>query len=121
MATLGKVLAVFNVLAAIGFLVVAGMDYNRRQSWAYSHFRHQLTRDLQTLDDEKVGRLVARFEGLAGQAVKPGTDQGARRRAIADFLYDFEYSPTWHQRVQNVVGLEQYVAAAERQTARLRD
>src|SRR5437773_10750764 len=42
MATLGKVLAVFNVLAAIAFLVVAGMDYNRRQSWAYSHFRHQL-------------------------------------------------------------------------------
>ena len=42
MSTLGKVLAVLNVLAAIGFLVVAGMDYNKRQSWAYSHFRHQL-------------------------------------------------------------------------------
>src|SRR5436305_5740410 len=42
MATFGKVLAVFNVLAAIGFIVVAGMDYNKRQSWAYSHFTHQL-------------------------------------------------------------------------------
>ena len=35
MATLGKVLAVFNVLAAIGFLFVAGKDYYTRQSWAY--------------------------------------------------------------------------------------
>ena len=32
MSTLGKVLAIFNVLAAIGFLVVADMDYNERQS-----------------------------------------------------------------------------------------
>src|SRR5688572_33343185 len=42
MSTLGKVLAILNVLAAIGFLVLAGMDYSRRQNWAYAHFRGQI-------------------------------------------------------------------------------
>jgi hypothetical protein len=42
MATFGKVLAAINVLAAIGFLVFAGMDYSRRQNWAYNYFRGQL-------------------------------------------------------------------------------
>src|SRR5438105_2771952 len=42
MAMFGKILAVLNVLAAIGFLVVAGVDYDKRQNWAYSHYTHQL-------------------------------------------------------------------------------
>ena len=209
MSTFGKVLAVFNVLAAIGFLVVAGMDYSRRQNWAYSHYEHQLTvyglpldkaddswrlpgrtisdafgkaanqklfngsgpatqadevaavtaafkagvdqaadldakraiiakyllpelqraedrdqviRELQTLKDQAgVDRLVARFEELGRQALREGADREARRRSVADFLYNFEYDPQRHERVQNIVGLDQYVQAAERQIARMRD
>jgi hypothetical protein len=207
MATLGKVLAVFNVLVAIVFLFVAAKDYNSRQSWAYSHFRHQLavhglpldgrddawrlpgrtisdqfgktaraemfpgggpatqeeevtatvgafkagvdqagdvngkraviatyllpelTRaeerdevvaELYALRDQAgVDGLVARFEGIANRALNPQADRETRRRAIADFLYNFEYTPARHQRVQAVVGLEQYVAAAERGIARM--
>jgi hypothetical protein len=208
MGTLGKVLAVFNVLAAIGFLVVAGMDYNRRQSWAFSHFVHQVAiqglpldkdddtgrlpgrtisdqfgkdarkalgidpngaktqdeevsgtvmalrnavsgaadlrakqavvaehllpeltraderddviRELQTLKDQAgVDTLLARFDAIA-ERTKKG-DRETRRRAIADFLYNFQYTDDWHKRIQAVIGLEQYVAAAERQTTRLSD
>jgi hypothetical protein len=36
MSTLNKVLAVLNVLAAIGFLCVAGLDYGKRQAWMYA-------------------------------------------------------------------------------------
>jgi hypothetical protein len=210
MSTLGKVLAVFNVLAAIGFLVVAAMDYYSRQSWAYSHFRHQLAvnglpvdaqddswrlpgrsissafgrdankdlfppsggpttqedevrgtqkamsdgvnaaadinakraiiaehllpelqraeerdeviRELLALKDQAgVDNLVNRFNGIAERAINPRSDREARRRAIADFLYNFEYSAERHARVEKVVGLEQYVGAAERQAVRLRD
>src|SRR5436190_3766409 len=42
MSTLGKVLAVFNVLIAIVFLVVAGADYGKQQTWSYSEFRHRV-------------------------------------------------------------------------------
>jgi hypothetical protein len=206
MATLGKVLAVFNVLAAIGFLVVAGMDYNKRQSWAYSHFVHQVAvsglpldkdddtgrlpgrtiseqfgtdankqffpsggpmtqvdevsgtvkafnaavanaadinakrdviaahllpelvqaeerdeviRALQNLKEDSVASLTGKLEAIAAQTTKG--DRETRRRAIADFLYNFEYTDVWHKRAQAVLGLDQYVAAAERQTLRLRD
>ncbi len=208
MATLGKVLAVFNVLAAIGFLFVAGKDYYTRQSWAYSHYLHQLAvyglpldpnddtgrlpgrtisdqfgkdarkellgdpngpktqvdelastvalfkkgvndaadinakraiiaehllpemtraeerdlviRDLQNLKDQAgVDKLVGRFEEIANRSTNG--DRETRRRAIADFLYNFEYSDIRHKRVQAVLGLDQYVAAAERQAGRLRD
>jgi hypothetical protein len=36
MNTLGKILAVFNVLAAVGFIYLAAADWGRRQSWAYT-------------------------------------------------------------------------------------
>jgi len=210
MSTLGKVLAVFNVLAAIAFLVVAAMDYYSRQSWAYSHFRHELAlhglpidpqddswrlpgrsisaafgrdankdlfppnggpatqedevrgtatamkqgvdgaadinakraiiaehllpelsraeerdevlRELLALKDQAgVDALMNRFNGIAERALNPRADREARRRAIADFLYNFEYSAERHARVERVVGLEQYVAAAERHVVRLRD
>ncbi|HEY1378544.1 MAG TPA: hypothetical protein VGF55_17220 [Gemmataceae bacterium] len=208
MATLGKVLAVFNVLAAIAFLFVAAKDYNSRQSWAYSHFRHQLAvyglpldakddawrlpgrtiseqfgksaraelfpggsgpatqeeevtatvqafkagvdqatdingkrgiiatyllpqlataeerdaavAELYALRDQAgVDRLVAQFEDIAKRAVNPQADRETRRRAIADFLYNFGYDAARHQRTQAVVGLEQYVGAAERGIVRM--
>jgi hypothetical protein len=209
MATFGKVLAVFNVLAAMGFLVVAGMDYNKRQSWAFSHYTHQLALNGLPLDkDDDTGRLPGRSVSdqfgkdavklLYGSAGGPATlvdavrvtaqqfkdvvnnaadvdakraaiavhllpemtraedrdevarellnlkdaaaadaivskwfdpivaatakgDRETRRRAIGDFIYNFEYSNDWHKRAQAILGLEQFVAAAERQTLRLRD
>lgn len=81
-----------------------------------------MIRELQTLKDEDgVTALVGRFDAIAARATNPKADRESRRRAIADFLYNFEYSVARHQRVQAVVGLEQYVAAAERQAARLTD
>jgi hypothetical protein len=210
MSLFGKILAVFNVLAAIAFLIVAAMDYYKRQSWAYSHFRHELAvyglpvdatddtwrlpgrsisdqfgrdarkeifntpdgpktqedevngtvaamkqgvdaaadinakraiiaehllpelqraeerdeviRELLALKDQAgVDALMARFNGIAERATNARSDREARRRAIADFLYNFEYSGERHARVAKVVGLEQYVAAAERQAVKLRD
>jgi hypothetical protein len=210
MSTFGKVLAVFNVLAAIGFVFVAAKDYYGRQSWAYSHFRHELAihglpvddkddswrlpgnpisesfgadarkdlfgtadgpktqvdevigtvaafrngvnsaadigakrdliakyllpqltraderdqviRELQNLKDQAgVDALVGRFDAMATRATNLNVDRETRRRAIADFLYNFEYSDQRHARVQKVIGLDQYVAAAERQTGRLQE
>jgi chromosome segregation ATPase len=61
MATFGKVLAVINVLAAIGFLVFVGMDYSKRQNWAYAHFRGQLAINGLPVDErDETGRLPGR-------------------------------------------------------------
>src|SRR5262249_49921426 len=84
--------------------------------------RDETIRDLQTLNDQGgVDKLVARFENLAAKALNAQADRETCRRAIADFLYHFENSPAWLDRVQKVVGLDQYATAAERQTARMRD
>jgi hypothetical protein len=42
MSLWGKIFAVLNILAAIGFVVVAGMDWGQRQRWAYAVYRHDL-------------------------------------------------------------------------------
>lgn len=42
MSLWGKIFAVLNIVAAVGFVVVAGMDWGQRQRWAYSVFRHDL-------------------------------------------------------------------------------
>jgi len=61
MSTFGKILAVFNVLAAIGFFVLAGMDYNARHAWSYSHFRHQVAiHGLPVTDSDDDWRLPGR-------------------------------------------------------------
>ena len=56
MATFGKVLAVINVLAAIGFLWLAGMDYSKRQNWAYAYYRGQLGLNGLPVDANDPGR-----------------------------------------------------------------
>jgi hypothetical protein len=210
MSTLGKVLTVFNVLAAIGFLVLAAADYNARQNWAYSVFRHELAinglplddkddswrpgvpivrdvndravRDLfgdpngprtqlaavesakavalQLIEDAKtdaekrkaiaavwlpllphayqrenlleknlytksVADLTAGVSGLfdeVAQAITSG--QGGpevSRQKVAHLLYNFNPTgdPALRTWTQNVVGLEQYVAAADRQASNL--
>jgi DNA repair exonuclease SbcCD ATPase subunit len=52
MSMLGKILAVLNVLAAIGFLVIAGMDYSARRNWSYQAFRHELAIGGLPVDDK---------------------------------------------------------------------
>ena len=58
MSLFGKILAVFNVLAAIAFLVLAGMDYSKRQNWSHSYFRHQVAiHGLPVVDSDDSWRL----------------------------------------------------------------
>jgi hypothetical protein len=42
MGLLGKILAILNVIAAIGFLVVAVMDYGKQRAWATLTFQQDL-------------------------------------------------------------------------------
>jgi hypothetical protein len=61
MSLFGKILAVLNVLVAIVFLVLAGMDYSKRQAWSYSHFRHQVAiHGLPVTDSDETWRLPGR-------------------------------------------------------------
>jgi chromosome segregation ATPase len=81
-------------------------------------------RNLKT--DADVQKLAGQLEAIANKAIAPEQNGGKRgleerRRAIADFLYNFDATAGWHARVQTVVGLEHYVGAADRQYGNLRD
>jgi hypothetical protein len=53
MSTFGKILAVFNVLAALAaFAYFLPTSWGTRQSWAYSYYRHNLILDGLPLDKE---------------------------------------------------------------------
>jgi chromosome segregation ATPase len=61
MSLFGKILAIFNVLAAIAFFSIGAMDYSQRTQWTYSHFRHQLAlHGLPVSEDENSWRLAGR-------------------------------------------------------------
>src|SRR5262245_44888888 len=63
MSLFGKILAVLNVLAAIAFVVLAAMDYQRRQDWSFAVLRHDIAlRGLPVNEDEKdrEGNLLVR-------------------------------------------------------------
>ena len=54
MSTLGKVLAVFNILIVlVAFFYFFPTDWGTRQSWAYSYYRHELVLDGLPLDDQE--------------------------------------------------------------------
>src|SRR5262249_44711949 len=40
MSLIGKILAVVNILAALGFVYLAISDYGKRQQWSHAAFRH---------------------------------------------------------------------------------
>lgn len=221
MSLLGKILAFLNVLAAVAFVYLASMDYQKRSTWSYSHFRHQLllnglpvddgdnawrkpgeaivadvsdasmkqvfsgdefagakppktqveavksagaeikrqydeaaTPDakrailtkflipLQTLGlqrDETASRLqaakdaaaldglYAELDGYFQRAASPVSPNGGkrdyleRRRAIADLLFNLDPSNKWHDHVQTVVGVEEFIDAAARQAKNYQD
>src|SRR5207249_3223492 len=54
MSTLGKVLAVFNLLMILAaFFYFFPTGWGTRQSWAHSYFRHELVLDGLPLDDQE--------------------------------------------------------------------
>jgi hypothetical protein len=55
MSLIGKIFAVLNILAAIGFVVVAGMDWGQRQRWAYAVYRHDLFVEGLPIDAKETG------------------------------------------------------------------
>ena len=55
MGTFGKVLVILNVLAGIGFLLLAGLDYGLRQSWAYRVQTQQFILRGLPVDDQEPG------------------------------------------------------------------
>src|SRR5438552_12773650 len=55
MSIAGKILAIFNVLAAIAFVIVAGLDWGQRERWAYAVYRHDLLVDGLPIDAKELG------------------------------------------------------------------
>lgn len=53
MGLLGKILAVLNIVAALGFVYLAAADYALRRSWSYAVLRYDLKLDGLPLDDEE--------------------------------------------------------------------
>lgn len=53
MTILGKLLAIGNVLAAVGFLYLAASDWAIRHKWAYAVYRHELTLRGLPVDDQE--------------------------------------------------------------------
>src|SRR5262245_47048625 len=65
MSMLGKILAVVNILAAIGFIYLAASDYGKRQQWSYAVYRHDLAIDGLPLDEKETDLDgVARVKNL---------------------------------------------------------
>jgi hypothetical protein len=62
MSLFGKILAVLNVLGAIGLFLLAVMDYGKRQAWSYNVMQHELVLRGMPLDDKETdaqGRPLA--------------------------------------------------------------
>src|SRR5262249_17788351 len=53
MSLFGKILALFNVFGALALIALAGMDYGKRQAFAYSVVRHELVLRGLPLDSEE--------------------------------------------------------------------
>jgi len=53
MSLFGKILAVLNVLAAIGFIYMAISDYAKRQQWNYAVYRHDLAMNGLPVDENQ--------------------------------------------------------------------
>jgi hypothetical protein len=60
MSTLGKILAVFNILAAIGFVYLVAADWGRRQGWAYTVLLYDLRMRGIPVDAEEDNRVEQR-------------------------------------------------------------
>lgn len=94
MSLLGKLLIVFNGLAAVVFLFLASADWGLRQNWAYAAFRHELAIRGLPLESEDfwsppgaiqaadVGPETAEdlFKDAGGHAVQTQQEEVVRKR-----------------------------------------
>jgi hypothetical protein len=54
MGMLGKVLAIVNVVAAVAFIVVAGLDYSQRQRWSFACLEQDFQLDGLPVDSDEL-------------------------------------------------------------------
>ncbi|CAN5179896.1 hypothetical protein BH10PLA2_BH10PLA2_22160 [soil metagenome] len=86
MGLAGKILAVFNVLAAIGFLTVAVMDYGKQRAWATLIFQEELLRVGLPVTDQDLdenGEVIAKKVGTYTQQ-QLGTSQPPVTTQVAE-------------------------------------
>jgi hypothetical protein len=70
MSLFGKIFAILNIVAAIGFVVVAGMDWAQRERWEYSNYRHDLLVEGLPIDaQERDPEDMPRVEKLSPQTL----------------------------------------------------
>jgi hypothetical protein len=94
MSLFGKILTFLNVLAAIGFFAMAGMDWGKRYAWAEAVLEHQLVIEGVPLDDHDLDlegnpksknlrdQAVQRlFQPAGGQPVKTQVEEVQRVKA----------------------------------------
>lgn len=106
MSLFGKILAVLNVLAAIGFLALATMDYNRRSAWSQGHFHRELQLHGLPVDkDDPAFRIpgeaivvdmsTGSMKAVFGDPNFPKTQSEAVQAALADLKtkYDAAANP----------------------------
>lgn len=92
MSTLGKVLAILNVFAALALVCLAALDWGQRQVWTYAVFRHDLLLRGLPLDAEErdadgvaiadqLGNdtLTKLFAQAGGQPVKTQVEEVRRK------------------------------------------
>jgi hypothetical protein len=85
MSLLGKILAVLNVFGVIGFVLLAGMVYAKRQSWSHAVFRQDLATNGLPLQGDEVdpqGFAVAdRFSDQDRKELFPAGEQPQSQEA----------------------------------------
>lgn len=97
MSLFGKILALLNIFGALGLVYVAMLDYGKRQSWAYSYYRHELVlKGLPLAPDERdtenqplVDRLGEELPGelfgaVGGNPVSTQVQEVERVQALID-------------------------------------
>ncbi len=78
MSLFGKILAILNMFAAVAFLSLATLDYNRRSAWSQGHFHRALLLHGLPVDDKDPGFRQP------GEAVVEDLSKGSMRVAFGD-------------------------------------
>ena len=96
MGLLGKILAVLNVLAAVGFLVLAVMDYGKQRAWSTAIFQEDLLRDglpVDATEQDADGEVISKKIGdytkqqlMGSNPVTTQLDEVTKRQSALDEL-----------------------------------
>jgi hypothetical protein len=129
MSLLGKILAVLNVVAAVAFVVVAGLDWGQRHRWEYAVFRHDLLVDGLPIDkDEKdptdqaprVNKLsdetlTGIFKSAGGKPIKTQVEEvQALRDSVRAYVGNAEVANEQGQKLTRGQKLARYLHALAR-------